>query len=283
MKKITREARKISICALLLSIFTISPVFAKASTLDIECPSRSDSIEFSCTIKGYSDTPITSITANIKSETAEYVSSQTGEDSDFTIETSGSSINVTSTKPFSGSFTVGEITFESTKTSSASQAETANTIELSLVIFNNGANTSFTAIGSTAQVFTPTTVSEPVPPQDDPNPPTDIVQEEQDGPSLLLIILIILIVLVVVVLIILVTTRNNKPAKPTPQPMQPVRPPMPQIAPVQPQPTPAPQPTPTPQPQMPRPIPEVNKPTGISVENLPFEKASSDNPISFES
>lgn len=290
--------------------FSITPAYATASTLDLLCPATSETTEFTCSLKGHSDSPITSITASLAdSSGVTYVSSSAAEESSYSINATASSITITSTEQFSGDFTIGEFTFRVTQPS-IDGASVSNKIILSLVIFNNGPDTSFTAIGSESSITTPGAIGQTSnttqPPKNQTSGTNSSKAEETTKPPLLTIILIIIAVLAVAIVIILLLTRkkSRRPISPNTmvqQPMRTMQPsqltqPTPQtpvpaipsaMKPATPAPTPAPQPT-QPAPAsayspLPEPIPEVQNPSGISVENLPFEKASSDHPISFES
>ena len=282
MLKTKYQRLKFTAIAIILSVVYAIPVFAQASTLTLDCPEESLETEFTCKLMGHSDTPITTITANFTEKAGvKYISSEPAEDSIFTINANNTNIAIRSTREFSGDFTIGNIEFETTQTEEDVEGQYANNIiELGLVVFSNGENNSFTAIGSTSKVQTPLLpAKEEKPATNQTTNKTESISNEtieQEGkkiPLLLVILIIVAAIAAIVVIILILSKKQKKTPKPQPVPIQP-----PAI--VQRQETPA---HIVANPAVPNPAPQVQKPTGVSVENLPFEKASSDNPMSFES
>lgn len=298
----------LTLTCICLAILQCKSAFATADSLELVCPDKVEEKIISCKLSGYSNAPINSITASFsKIQNAKYNSSKSKDGSNFTIKANNNSIVISSTETFKGAFEIGTVDFVVSSTEKNNTTTTSVTIELDNVLFATGETESSTAIGSTTSTIAPYVA--------DTNPTTNntnttnttntttnvanntngslYTKKDKNIPVILLVIGVGIIVIVGVVVVFVMKKKKTQTARPDPIPQAPQVPQVPinQIinpAPVAPQPPVAPAqpvlpqaPRPTMQPQTPQ--PQVVQPTGISVKNLPFEKASSDNPMSFES
>lgn len=300
------------IISLFTSLSIVSPTFAEANTLNIKCPESSNTTTLSCTLMGYSDIPIISASATLELSGLTY--SSFTPTTDAALEVAGPQLKITFPTDVQEEFSIGEIVFNITSTTPSTS------ITLKDVLFSVSSTDYSSAIGSsaaanvtpqniTSNTTTNTTTNTTKPNTTNTTPiigETNTTKNTTSSPldfikSPIIIAAIAAVMVLIIVIIIISSKKKNKekqntgssvlparkPQTYTPRPIYtptntipntPAGPTLPEI-PIPPRPTP----TPT-QNYQNLPMPPISNPKdkGISVKDLPFEKASSDNPAVFE-